>query len=473
MSSFNTELGVLRGSHIGNLTDLENAFERETPFFTEDNFSYKIDAPKQTVSHHLVKIHSKKYFDSKKDRENNTEQFLDFTFATQINLRKEFDVRRSGRSEIPALNLKQYSYFTEIKYQKEFENNLIFKVGAQSTITDNTNDPNTGILPLIPDYLNYETGVFGVLTKKINRWFFETGFRYQNTVQNAVTISKTLPRKIIRFDNNFNNYGSSLGINYELSEHIQISYNIGLATRNPAVNELFSNGLHQGVSGIEEGNLNLNTEKSIKNTFSLSGKIKQKLSFETLIYHQNIADYIYLNPENKVRLTIRGAFPLFKYKQTDAQIYGLDISTRYQFSKSLDLKASYSFIKGDDLNNDLPLINMPSNNLQATFRYQIQKPISIGTTRRKLTNTQFEITNHYVFRQNDLLAEQDFTLPPAAYNLIGLRVSTNIQGQKTQLRMFAKADNLLNVEYRNYLNRQRYFADDMGINIILGLKMEF
>jgi iron complex outermembrane receptor protein len=472
-SSFNTQLGVLRGAHVGNLTDLENAFQREVPFFTEEDFSYDIDAPKQTVNHHLFKIHSKKYFETQKDKKNNTEQFLDFTFATQLNIRKEFDVRRSGRSETPALNLKQYSYFLETKYQKEFQKNLIFKVGLQSTITDNTNDPETGILPLIPDYLSYETGVFTVLTKKVNRWFFETGFRYQNTIQNAVTISNSVPREIIRFENNFNNFSSSLGINYELNQNIQISYNVGYATRNPAVNELFSNGLHQGVSGIEEGNPNLKTEKSIKNTLSISGKVREKLSFETLIYYQNIDDYIFLNPENEVRLTIRGAFPVFKYKQTNAQIYGLDVSTRYQFSKSLDLKASYSFIKGDDLSNDLPLINMPSNNLQASLRYQFQKPISIGSKRRKLTNTQFEITNRYVFYQKNLLAEQDFTLPPAAYNLIGLRVSTNIQGQKTQLRIFSKIDNLFNVAYRDYLNRQRYFADDLGINIVLGVKLEF
>ena len=184
-----------------------------------------------------------------------------------------------------------------------------------------------------------------------------------------------------------------------------------------------------------------------------------------------------MNPENEIRLTIRGAFPVFKYKQTNAQIYGLDVSTRYQFSKSVDLKASYSFIKGDDLENNLPLINMPSNTIQASLRYQIQKPISIGSKERKrpkkLTNTQFEITNRYVFRQNNLLAEQDFTLPPNAYNLIGLRVSTNIQGQKTQLRIFGKVDNLLNVVYRDYLNRQRYFADDLGINVVLGVKLEF
>ena len=58
-STFNTKLGILRGSHIGNTTDLDLALEKDIPFFTEENFSYNIEAPKQQVSHHLSKIKAK------------------------------------------------------------------------------------------------------------------------------------------------------------------------------------------------------------------------------------------------------------------------------------------------------------------------------------------------------------------------------------------------------------------------------
>ena len=61
ISSFNTRLGVLRGSHISNLTDLEAALERDVPFFTEPDFTYTIEAPFQKVNHHLLKLQSK-YF---------------------------------------------------------------------------------------------------------------------------------------------------------------------------------------------------------------------------------------------------------------------------------------------------------------------------------------------------------------------------------------------------------------------------
>ncbi|MEX2589533.1 MAG: TonB-dependent receptor, partial [Chitinophagales bacterium] len=151
-SSFNAKIGVLRGSHIGNLTDLENALEKEIPYFTEEEFSYKIDAPFQAVNHHLLKFHSKYLFNNK--------QWLDFTYAGQLNTRKEFDVRRSGRTDKPALSLRQISNFFELKYNHLFANGIHFKTGAQFNIEDNTNIPETGILPLIPDYLAYESGAF-------------------------------------------------------------------------------------------------------------------------------------------------------------------------------------------------------------------------------------------------------------------------------------------------------------------------
>ncbi len=462
-STFNTELGVLRGSHIGSLTDLEDALKRETPFFTENNFSYNIDAPKQQVHHHLLKIHSKYFIDDT--------QWVDFTIASQLDNRKEFDVRRGGRSDIPALSLQQYSYFFEGKYQKIFKNKLKIKSGFQFNITDNTNNPETGILPLIPDYLSYETGVYLLTSKKINKSFFEIGLRYDNVKQNIVAITRTAPRKIVRYSNVFRNFSASGGWIYSVSNNLSLSYNIGFATRNPAINELYSNGLHQGVSGIEEGNITLQAEKSLKTTLGFNANINNIFSFESLIYYQRISDYIYLNPQDEIRLTIRGAFPVFKYEQTNAEIYGIDISGRYQISKSLQTKLDYSFIKANNLSKNLPLINFPSNNFRGSIVYECSEPITVRKV--QLENLTIELNSQYVFKQKNILEEQDFVLPPDGYNLFGMKIATNIQLKKTRLRLTAKIDNILNITYRDYLNRQRYFANDLGINATLGISLKF
>lgn len=462
-SSFNTDLGVLRGSHIGNLKDLQEAFQRTIPFFTEDNFSYTIEAPKQRVNHQLLKINTSYFVDET--------QWFNFTLAGQINSRKEFDVRRNERSIIPALSLEQYTLFAEGKYQKEMLGDLNLKFGIQYQVTDNTNIPETNIFPLIPDYRSFETGAYSILSKKINKSFFEIGLRYDNLLQSVVAITNSFPREIVRYNNVFHNFSGSGGWTYAFNKEFSLSTNVGYAMRNPAINELYSNGLHQGVSGIEEGSVDLETEKGLKTTLGIRKNIHEKLSLEVLGYYQRINDYIFLNPQEEIRQTIRGFFPVFKYEQTDAQIYGLDFLVKYYLSESLQTSLAYSFIQGDDLSNNNALINIPSNNIEGGITYAFSKPILLGT--KKLENLEISWEHEYVFEQSNITIEQDYLLPPDAYYLMGLNLATDIQLSRTRLRLTASADNILNTNYRNYLNRQRYFADDLGRSIKLGVMVKF
>src|SRR5699024_614536 len=62
-SYFHSELGILSASHLGGIEDLLRALDSEKPLIIRD-FTYDIDAPKQNVSHHLVKL---KYFQRFKD----------------------------------------------------------------------------------------------------------------------------------------------------------------------------------------------------------------------------------------------------------------------------------------------------------------------------------------------------------------------------------------------------------------------
>ncbi|MFT4667489.1 MAG: iron complex outermembrane receptor protein [Polaribacter sp.] len=463
-STFNTRLGMLRGAHIGNLTDLDQALIREIPFFTEPNFSYTIEAPKQEVSHHLVKLKSKYYLEGN--------QSLELVMAGQLNDRKEFDVRRSGRTDLPALNLRQYTLNSELKYAIDFEHNWKLQIGNQNIITDNTNNPETGILPLIPDYISWKNGTFVALSKQKEKTNISLGIRYDYEYQNVAAISNSIPRVVIRFENNFLNVGGVFGLKYDWSTTQSITLNTGYAMRNPAINELYSNGLHQGVSGIEEGDVNLNTEKAIKNTLEYKWLPTTNFSLSALAYYQYFEDYIFLNPQDEIRLTIRGAFPIFKYEQTNASIYGLDISTQFTLSNSLFGLLKYSFIKGRDLKNNIPLVFMPPNSLFGSLTYRSKKALKLSN-KINLEELEFEINNRLVLEQKNLLAGQDFVLPPPTYNLFGLKVSTNIISPNHKFRFFTKVDNVFNVKYRDYLNRQRYFADDTGISITFGVNFKF
>jgi iron complex outermembrane recepter protein len=457
-STFNTEIGILRGSHISNLTDLNEALRRDVPLFTRDTFDYAIASPRQKVSHHLLKVHTKYFF--------NEGQWMDIVFASQFNTRKEYDVRRAGRSTIPSLSIQQYTQYIEGRYAYQFNTNTIFKTGLQSTIVNNINNPETGILPLIPDYNEYDGGIFGLLTTKRNKWEFEFGLRYDLKYQKVALIENTLPRKITRYNNLFNNMSAVLGSAYRIAEGFKIKGNIGGIDRSPAINELYSLGLHQGVSGIEEGSKNLGQERSLKGTLSIESRVSNTFFIEALTYYQLIKDYIFLKPQDEIRLTLRGAFPVYKYEKTDAKIYGIDLSTLYNLTPQWMVNVKYSYIRGYELKSNLGIINLPSSNVHSTLKYSMPKW-------GKVENIELECSHQYTFRQNHILASQDYVSPPSGYHLFNAKVSLQKQLGENRLVMYVKSDNLLNAKYRDYLNRQRYFADDLGRSVVVGVHFAF
>ena len=458
-SGFFTQLGVLRGSHIGNLTDLNAAFDRAVPFFTEDRFSYAIEAPRQRVQHYLGKAQLRHYL--------HDDRWVSLTLAMQYNDRAEFDVRRGGRSATPALRLYQYTSFAEAKLHDETTGGWHLDAGAQLEVIDNENDPETGILPLIPDYRSYGAGVFALASKRSDRHFVETGLRYNALRLRGYDIVRGEQGQLSveHFAHLFHNFAASAGWTYTLSDGYSLAVNAGYADRNPAVNELYSMGLHQGVSSIEEGDANLRSERAVKATVGLSANPGERLSLELLGYWQRIADYIYLAPQPEPRLTIRGAFPVFIYEQTNARLLGLDLTGRYNPGPGLELRGSYAYLHGRDRTNALPLLFLPSNTL--TGQLKVALPDA-----RFATGTQLQVGGRYTFERT-LTEGQDFVAPPPAYFLLDARLQTDTPLAAGTLRWTLRADNLLNTRYRDYLNRQRYFADGLGISIVFGANWQF
>ncbi len=461
-STFNTELGVLRGSQIGNLTDLKSAFERAEPFFTQDRFHYSLNAPKQEVHHHLLKADTYRKW---------KESSLEAQMALQYDGRKEFDVRRGNRSELPELDITQYSFLMEVKYKRQLNNNWALSTGGQYQATNNYNEPETGIIPLIPNYNSFQIGSFARMEHQWKKSLLEFGGRYDIAFQEVAAISQSFPREIIRNSNRFHNFNAIVGYRYRWNSLMILAFNTGYATRNPAINELYSQGLHQGVSGIEEGDASLKTEKALKTTLNWEGSWKDKLSWNILGYYQQFSNYIFLEPQDEIRLTIRGAFPVFKYKQARASIYGLDLSTRWNISTSWVADFRYSYLRGDNKSEHLPLVNMPSNNLKGSLHYHFPNSWNMGAM--VFQNIKIEVNEEYVFRQNHLFPNQDYVPAPKAYHLLGVEFLSDIQLPKTNFRFNFRVSNLTNEKYRDYLNRLRYFADEEGRNFTFGIIWSF
>jgi iron complex outermembrane recepter protein len=457
-SSFYNHLGILRGSHIGNSTDLQTAFTREPPFFTQPSFSNRIEAPSQKVNHYFAKLENK--FQASDHR------IWNFNYSFQANQRKEFDVRRSGRTEIPALYLIQYSHLVESTMHYEASADQHIKAGIQTQLTDNTNQPETGILPLIPDYIAWRPGAYLIYEKIKSRYMIEAGMRTDWNYLQVAAISRDLPRRIQHFDHSFLNINFSAGLKWMPSEPVQLSFNTGWAMRAPEVNELYSNGLHQGVSGIEEGIHTLQTEKSWKSILSLDYRPLPGLFFQSQLYLHFIEDYIFLQPQNETRLTIRGAFPVFKYSQTRARLMGIDFLHSHEWNEHWRHQIRYASIWGRDILQQQGLIFIPP----PSFFFQLDHLV-VETPRFK--NNSISLSGRSVFRQTQVADDQDFLPSPPAYFLLGAELNTRIQWGAVPITWTLSAENLLNARYRDYLNRLRYFADEPGRNLVMRMTIRF
>ena len=109
---------------------------------------------------------------------------------------------------------------------------------------------------------------------------------------------------------------------------------------------------------------------------------------------------------------------------------------------------------------------MPSDVIRASIHYEWSR---IGV----LKQPELQLNARYVAEQTRLLENQDFLAPPPAYFLLYLQWKSGFYGKLKAWEFRLNIDNLLNTTYRDYLNRQRYFADEMGINITAGVMYRF
>ncbi len=253
-------------------------------------------------------------------------------------------------------------------------------------------------------------------------------------------------------------------------------FNYSLASRAPNPSELYSEGLHHSASRIELGNLGFNSE--IGHKFSLTFQRKDPIfSFSVNPFLHTIDHFIVIEP-TEVQQTIRGNFQVWEYRQTNAQLMGVDLDASYAFAKNFRFDHQFSLVKGYDRTREQALISMPPVNTTNGLTYH----------NPDINNLRLQLQSQYVFRQNEypdtnfevfIPATQttetvDVSTPPDAYHLLNFDSSIDfgVHG-KSQLRVGFGVTNLLNTTYRNYLNRFRYYADDLGRNFTLDLKFNY
>ncbi|MFM7078919.1 MAG: TonB-dependent receptor [Bacteroidota bacterium] len=449
-SQFNSRIGIFSGSHIGNLTDLQLAFDRDEPL-EQRPFSYSIGRPYQLVQHELFKANAVVLTgDIGK---------LSLNFARQYNLREEYDKDFNSRSGgAPELNYEITSKSSELVWDHAPYKGFNGMVGVSFMSQGNTFEGRM----FIPNYASNSLGFFMVEKKPLGKWVLETGVRFDNRMLDVYMRKSGL---VIQTSHDYTALSGQFGAMYNMSDSTSLRISVGSGWRPPGVNELYSNGLHHGASSVEIGNLNLEEEKSIGLNVSLLHPISKSTTVDLSAYYDRFDGFIYLQPVKPATLTIRGAFPTFRYLQTDADLYGFDLMLKHSVSKSLSINTSASLVRAYNKSRGGWISQMPADRIAIGADWN-------RSSSNGLRNWSLGFDVQQVFKQTRGVGD-DYVGAPGSYALISVEAGCDLIVKGHTIQFSLAMDTALDHAYRDYLNRYRYFADEVGRNLTLRVRKTF
>jgi len=458
-SQFSTMLGIFAGSHIGNLTDLQNAIAADKPndVFLGQN-TYTIIRPRQEVQHQLLKSKSSLQVDGHK---------FNLLLSLQQNNRKEFDVVRSTTNKSPQMDLSILTLSEDITWEHPKKNNF----GGLAGLSMMQQDNSYGGRYFIPNYRSYTFGGYYIEKWNRHQWELQGGIRYDIKTINTERLK--FNGTVLNYDFNFSTLASSFNIIYKATNLWRFNINAALASRAPHVNELMSDGIHHGTATYEQGDIFLRPEQSLNINTGISFHNKANtFSADVSIYSNNIHNFIFQQPlPDSPVLTISGAFPLIKYRQTNAVLNGIDIAANWKPTTAFEINAKASLLRATNKKIADWLIWMPADRFSAEVVYnfspgKIFHGSYIGAELQQVLK-QTRVPDDIRF------GKQDYKQPPPAYNLVTLNAAATFEIKKQLITISIGLRNLLNTVYRDYLNSFRYYTDETGRNISIRLKIPF
>ncbi len=459
-SQFNNKIGLFSGSHIGNITDLQNAILSSKPLdtFTPKQFSRNIERPFQDIQHNLLR----------------TKFTIPIAMGTvtmvsgyQYNFRNEVDILRGNKNLIQNFILNTFSNELVLNHKTKFigwNGSIGLQQSNQSNLSSGTIQNPVSTTVLIPNYLQNDFGIFVIERLIKTKYEWEAGIRYDYKKQNIFLIPRQ-QQIIQKLNQNFDNLTYAIGFSFRPNNKYLFQTNLAKAWRAPNINERYSNGVHHGSSAIEEGLPTLKPESNINLTINQSFE-SEKLKISLDGYLHFFQNYIYLAPTGNTNLTIRGAFPVFKYTQTKATYLGFDTKIKYDLNNFLNFETIFNFLQAQDITFKQPLIGIVPNQWFNSLNF---KYLGIETSlNHQFFAKQNRVPSTIVFNQNEPPTFDknggDFLPPPPTYHLWNLQIIKTLNLKYQSYKLILDLNNITNKVYRNYMNRLRYFADEQGFN---------
>ena len=320
----------------------------------------------------------------------------------------------------------------------------------------------TGEEAFVPPTQSWDIAGFVVEEQDFGDWHVELGARVEHK---NYTPEQPLPKT------DFTPYTLMAGTVWQFTTGYDLRLNLARAQRAPHVQELYADGPHVATQTFEIGNANLSVETSNNIDISLNktlGKWKWSLGgfynyFQNFIYLQETDSNGDGQPDlvnEEGELDTDGSFLLVFDRQQNANFYGIEAETKYQFMENswggLEGRLWGDFVRAKFTNGgNIP--RMPPWRIGGNLEYK--KGAWTGG-----------VDIFYVGEQKQT-ANLETTTP--GYTMLNLNLIYKLPVEAVDFSFYARGTNLLNEDARRSTSFLKDVAPLPGIAVTIGIRGDF
>ena len=258
-----------------------------------------------------------------------------------------------------------------------------------------------------------------------------------------------------QFKKEFNTDSLALTLNRDLNDYLEMSLDLASVERAPSAIELYMNGPHLATGRYEEGNTELEIERSRNIEFTLG--YQQNAFFGSMtIFQNNIDNFIYLADTNKKEKKM----PLAEYMQKDAQLNGYEL----QFG------AAFPFYDGD-LELSIARDSVSGEFNDGTYIPRMMPARNIFSVNYKRNTLEFDMSLKDVEKQDEFSSKETMT---KGYQMLDMRLTQKLvtdSGRVVQASIFGK--NMLDEVARNHTSWVKNEVPLPGKNVGINFRVTF
>jgi iron complex outermembrane recepter protein len=266
----------------------------------------------------------------------------------------------------------------------------------------------------------------------------------------------------------FNAFSGSISVLYRISPDWKVGISTARAFRNPAIEELYSDGPHLADFSFDIGNPELDAEIGTGVDIFLRADLS-RLRTDLNVFYNRVSNYIYYAATGEIDPRLR-RYPVFQARSDNAVFLGFEGKIEWEFINKVVLDATLSYVHATRTTDNDPLPYIPPLNGNANVRYEgTNLFVTLGW---RWAGDQRRVPSPIIDPVNDAETIRPQS-PTPSYNLLSAGIGYRWSRYRIMHSVTLGVENATDTVWRDHLSRIKDIAPQPGRNIQLSYQMLF